>query len=182
MMQEIWKPVPDFEGRYEVSSLGRFKALARQLVYKDGRTGMLKERMIKGSLMSVGYLIMSFDTSRKQLAHRVVAETFLGPKEYRTTVNHLDGNKTNNAVTNLEWATYKENNNHARKTGLNKQHGMNCNLHKHSDQFIQSVRNVYEKYPMTYVELGNLFGLTGAHARQIVLLETRAIPTPLMLE
>lgn len=181
-MQEIWKPVPNFEGRYEVSSLGRFKALARTIMYRDGRTGALKESMIKGSLGATGYITVSFDTACKRLAHRVVAETFLGKQEYRTTVNHLDGNKTNNAVSNLEWASYTENNVHARKTGLNKQHGMNCNLHKHSDQFIQAIRNVYGKYPMTYVELGNLFGLTGAHARQIVLLETRAVPTLLMLE
>jgi hypothetical protein len=178
-MQEIWKPVTDFEGRYEVSSLGRFKSLAREIVYKDGRTGELKESLIKGSLGATGYITVSFDTSCKRLAHRVVAEAFLEKQDYRTTVNHLDGNKTNNAVANLEWASYKENNVHARKSGLNKQHGMDCNLHKYSDQFIQSVRNVYAKYPMTYVELGGLFGLTGAHARQIVLLETRIVPTAL---
>lgn len=172
-MHEIWKPVPGFEGRYEVSSLGRFKALKREIVYKDGRRGVLSEKMIRGSLNLTGYYTVSFDTKIKRLAHRVVAEAFFGVPEYRKTVNHKDGDKTNNCVENLEWASYKDNNTHARQIGLNKQHGEKSNLHKYSDQFIEAVRNVHEKYKPNYEELGKLFGLTGAHARQIVLLETR---------
>ena len=177
MTTEIWKPVVGFEARYEVSSLGRFKALARKIYYVDGRQGSLPERIIRGSLMNAGYISVTFDSKARRLAHQVVAESFLGSAEYRQTVNHKDGNKTNNCIENLEWATYKENNIHARKTGLNKQHGEKSNLHKYSDQFIQSVRNVYALYAPTYECLGQLFGLTGAHARQIVLYETRITET-----
>lgn len=172
-MHEVWKPVPGFEGRYEVSSLGRFKSLKREIVYTDGRRGVLPERMIRGSLGNNGYYTVIFDTKTKRLAHRVVAEAFFGVPEYRQTVNHKDGDKTNNCVENLEWASYKENNTHARQSGLNKQHGEKSNLHKHSDQFIAAVRNVYQKYRPNYEELGALFGLTGTHARQIVLFQTR---------
>jgi hypothetical protein len=172
-MNEIWKPVIGFEGRYEVSSLGRFKALTRQIYYKDGRVGNLKERMIKGSIMNNGYLVVSLDSHTKRLAHQLVLEAFAGVPEYKQTVNHKDGNKLNNCVDNLEWASYKENNIHARKTGLNKQHGENCNLHKYSDQFISAVRNVHSAYNPSYEDLGRLFGLTGCHARQIVLYKTR---------
>ena len=173
MMQEIWKSVVGFEGRYEVSSLGRFKALSRQIVYKDGRTGWLKEKMVKGCIGNHGYYIMSFDTKHKKLAHRAVAEAFFGEPDYRITVNHKDGNKINNCIENLEWATFKENNVHARNTNLNNQHGKNCNLTKYTDQFIDSIRNVYAKYNPNYEELGKLFGITGCHARQIVLHLTR---------
>lgn len=176
-MVEEWKPVPGFEGKYEVSSFGRFKSLERDLIYSDGRKGRLKESLIKGSLGNAGYLIISLDTKHKQLAHRIVARAFLGEPEYRTTVNHKDGNKTNNRVDNLEWATYQQNNIHARKTGLNKQHGENTNLSKHSDRFIQAVRNVHNKYNPTYVELGELFGISDYHARQIVLFLTRKTQT-----
>ena len=176
-MEEIWKPVVGFEGRYEVSSFGRMKALAREIKYKDGRVGHKKEQMIKGSLINPGYLIVSLDTKTKKLIHRVVAEAFLEETEYKKTVNHKDGNKLNNNVENLEWATYKENNDHARQTKLNNQHGQNNNLHKYSDQFIDSIRNVYQKYKPQYEELGRLFGITGCHARQIVLYQTRKKPT-----
>lgn len=174
MTTEIWKPVVGFEARYQVSSLGRFKALARKIYYVDGRQGNLPERFIRGSLMNAGYISVSFDSKARRLAHQVVAEAFLGSCEYRQTVNHKDGNKTNNCVENLEWATYKENNTHARNTGLNNQHGEKNNLHKYSDQFIQSVRNVYCAYSPTYKYLGQLFGLDDYHVRQIVLYETRA--------
>lgn len=170
---EVWKPVVGYEGRYEVSSLGRIKALARNIHYKDGRVGSLEERLLKGTLTKTGYFIVSFDSKKKKFIHQVVAEAFLGVPEYKLTVNHKDGNKTNNTLENIEWNTYKQNNDHARETGLNKQHGMNCNLSKHSDQFIDAVRNVYQKYKPSYAELGKLFGLTGCHARQIVLYETR---------
>lgn len=172
-MDEIWKPVVGFEGRYEVSSLGRFKALARPIKYKDGRQGFLNEKFIKGSIVNTGYIAVSFDTKTRKFAHQVVAEAFLGASLYRQTVNHKDGNKTNNCVSNLEWATYKQNNDHARARGLNNQHGERTNLSKYSDQFIDAVRNVHAKYSPNYDELGALFGLTGCHARQIVLRLTR---------
>ena len=176
-MQEIWKPIAGLEGRYEVSSFGRFKALSRVIQYKDGRQGLLKERMIKGSTLNVGYILVSFDSKIRRLAHQVVAETFLGASEYKQTVNHKNGIKNDNRVENLEWATYKQNNDHARAMGLNNQHGEHTNLSKYSDQFIEAVRKVHAKYSPSYQELGVLFGLTGCHTRQIVLNLTRKKPT-----
>jgi len=175
---EIWKPVIGFEGRYEVSSFGRFKALSRDITYSDGRKGKLKEKLIKGSIGSHGYITISFDTKHKKLAHQVVARAFLGDPEYKQVVNHKDGNKKNNHIDNLEWSTYKQNNNHARENLLNKQHGENCNLSKHSDRFIEAVRNVHSKYNPSFEELGRIFGITGTHARQIVLFLTRKKTSP----
>lgn len=176
-MEEVWKPIAGFEERYEVSTLGRFRGLPREIVYKDGRRGTLKGGPIKGSLGSNGYLSIALDTKTRKLAHRLVAETFLVVTEYRATVNHKDGNKLNNRLDNLEWATYGENNAHARSQGLNSQHGERSNLAKHSDKFIEAVRNVHAKYEPTWEELAKLFGITGAHARQIVLRQTRAKST-----
>jgi len=178
-MEETWKPVVGFENRYEVSSKGRFKALARSIIYNDGRKGKLKEKLLKGSIGKHGYVVVSFDSKTKCLAHRVVAEAFFGTQEYRITVNHKDGNKTNNCVENLEWATYAENNHHARNAKLNNQHGEKTNFSKYTDQFIDSIRNVYAEYKPTYEKLGQMFGITGCHARQIVLFQTRKKKTVL---
>jgi len=176
-MDEIWKPVAGFESRYQVSSFGKFKALERETILPNGKKIRLKERLIKGSRMKIGYISVTLDSKTRRYAHQIVAEAFLPINEYKQTVNHKDGNKTNNRVDNLEWHTYKENNNHARETSLNKQHGEKCNLSKHSDQFIDAVRNVHAKYKPNYEELGKMFGLTGCHARQIVLHLTRAKKT-----
>ena len=176
-MVEEWKPIAGFEGRYEVSNYGNFRGLPRTISYKDGRSGMLKGGPIRGARNADGYLCVTLDTIAKRLAHRLVAEAFLGSQEFRRTVNHKDGNKANNHVSNLEWATYGQNNAHARQTGLNCQHGENSNLAKYSDQFIEAVRRVHTKFSPSWKELGHLFGLTGAHARQIVLRQTRTKPT-----
>ena len=167
-MQETWKPIEGFEGRYEVSSFGRFKGLSRPLIYKDGRKGSLNEKMIKGSLGNHGYYSITFDSKITKLAHRVVAETFLGKQEYRLTVNHKDGVKTNNAVDNLEWATFKENNDHARNTGLCNQHGNDTNLTKFSEQLVAALKKVSDKYHTTAQDLAEMFGMSKSHVYEIL--------------
>lgn len=174
-----WRDVPSTGGLLQVSSDGRVRRKARPLVYSDGRKGTLPAADLRSTPQATGYLAVSFSGS-KLLVHRLVAETFLPQPEVvfaKNTVNHKDGDKRNNAVHNLEWASYRQNNTHARDVGLNKQHGERTNLSKYSDQFIAAVRNVHAKYNPTYEELGALFGLTGCHARQIVLRLTRAKET-----
>lgn len=178
-MDEIWKPVGSLGGALEASSLGRIRRLARPLIYKDGRRGTLKPGVLNGAVAAVGYRVVSFG-SQKLYVHRLVAEAFHGAPQadmaYKT-VNHINGDKLDNRPENLEWATHKANAAHARKTGLNNQHGERCNLVKHSDQFIQAVRNVHAEYKPSYKKLAQLFGLRGGHVGQIVKGQTRAKPT-----
>ena len=178
-MEEIWKPVESLSGALEVSSFGRVRRIARPLIYKDGRSGMLKSGLLSGSVGNNGYHVVSFGEG-KYLVHRLVAEAFHGSPQadmvYKT-VNHLNGDKLDNRPENLEWASHKSNNDHARTTGLNKQHGERSNIAKHSDQFIQAVRNVHAAYKPSYAELGRLFGLRDGHVGQIIKGQTRAKPT-----
>ena len=104
---ENWKAVNGYEGLYEVSDKGRVKGLKRN-------------RILKNIVDSLGYVRVSLCKENKIKAHkihRLVAEHFLKPSEYKI-VNHIDGNKENNSVENLEWCSHSANRKHACDTGL----------------------------------------------------------------
>ncbi|MEG1402888.1 NUMOD4 domain-containing protein [Bacteroides sp.] len=100
---EVWKDIQGYEGLYQVSNLGRVKTLPR----KYGT-----ERIRKPAIEKNGYLqlLLCKDGVRKNyFVHRIVAEAFiLNPNNY-PTVNHIDKNKLNNQVPNLEWMTFEQN-------------------------------------------------------------------------
>lgn len=112
---EEWRPVQEFEGVYEISSLGRVR---RVVSCMGGTAGTILRPWISGA----GYLYVGLRLPgrRKRVGvHRLVAVAFLGqPTPERPEVNHLDGDKTNNAVGNLEWVSHGENHKHAYRTGL----------------------------------------------------------------
>lgn len=122
-MKEIWKPVKDFEGMYEVSNTGKVKSIKRSITTSSGRILPIPERILSGSKDTKGYLQVEFKKNGKRhiyFTHRLVAEAFLELKEGKNQVNHKDGNKLNNSVENLEWVTCQENIIHAWKNNLNK--------------------------------------------------------------
>ena len=107
---ELWKPVPDYEG-YHVSNFGRIKR-----IYKNGKLKILNPTLIRKGYPRV---CLCKDNQKKTfLVHRLVAKTFIPNPENKPQVNHLDGCKLNNHVSNLEWATQSENMRHAYDTGL----------------------------------------------------------------
>ena len=119
---EIWKPIKGFEGLYEVSNLGRIKALKRKKNCNKG-WGWVKEHIMKQTTANSEYyrvpLTNKEHIKKYYLVHRLVAIAFIpNPKEL-PQVNHIDGNKLNSKVENLEWCTRQENIRHAYKIGLN---------------------------------------------------------------
>lgn len=125
---ENWKPVVGYEGRYEVSDLGRVRSLGR--IYANGSyEGYWKERIaiIAPFTTTDGYhrlclATKGFEKGKKYPVHVLVAKAFVHNPEPTTKiqVNHIDGVKKNNTAGNLEWMTCSENNLHAFRTGLNK--------------------------------------------------------------
>lgn len=116
-MNEIWKEVKNYEGKYLVSNKGRVRSLERKA--SDGRR--VREKMLKQTLGKCPYIssmLVGNGKNKRIYIHRLVAEAFLEEKPGRLIVNHLDGNKLNNNVNNLEWCTTKENNAHAIDNGL----------------------------------------------------------------
>ena len=135
-----------YEGLYQVSNLGRIKSLPR-----NGT--ILKERILKENLSNKGYYMVVLSKNnipKKKLIHRIVAQTFIPNPYNKGTVNHIDGNKLNNKVENLEWCTIKENNIHARKNGLTNDYGSNNKLSKFSNEEIKFIRENYIKNDKEY--------------------------------
>ena len=118
---EIWKDIPNYEGYYQASNLGRIKSLLFQNNLnnkKYKREKILKPKLTKDNCSRVE--LWKDGKHKTYLTYRLVALTFLGKPEEGMTVNHKDGNRLNNNIDNLEWCTRKENIQHAYRTGLYK--------------------------------------------------------------
>jgi hypothetical protein len=125
-----------------------------------------------------GYPSVNLTLRGRICVHTLVAEAFIGPRPHNArTVNHKDGDKHNNAAENLEWASYAENNRHARLTKLNRQHGENCNLSEFGDDTVDAIRLLWPTSRFTQKELGVLFGMSEGHVYEIVSGKSRRQPT-----
>lgn len=137
IVHEEWRPVVGFEGKFEVSSLGRVKALAHSVSHWCGRQIAKPERVIKQSKHSGGYSVVSLRDSKKHFVHRLVMQAFAGdaPREMGD-VNHIDGDKQNNRLDNLEYCDRKHNVRHAIATGLQDNGGESNGMNKYPTESI----------------------------------------------
>jgi len=116
----IWRDIKNFENRYQVSSCGK----VRSLDFKDSLGRTRKGRILKLQLDRRGYPRVRLSINNRKFSyriHRLVATAFIPNTENKPQVNHIDGDKTNNSVKNLEWVTNLENMRHSISTGLYKE-------------------------------------------------------------
>ncbi|MNQ86769.1 NUMOD4 motif protein [compost metagenome] len=170
MEQEVWKDIEGFEGMYQISNLGRVKSLARHYNRED--------RVIKGNPNKQYYLQVQLYKDRKRhvyLVHRLVMQAFEpidNPSEM--AVNHKDFNVQNNTLSNLEWCTTAENNQHywdnaVLSERLATPRGETHHLAVLTEEKVKEIRRLYEENIVTNKsELGRMFGCRENTIRQIL--------------
>ena len=150
-MNEIWKDVDGFNGFYQVSNLGRVKSVNKIRKLHKTQDGYYKVRLQHG------------DVDKTCRVHRLVAEAFIPNLHNKETVNHIDGNKENNHVTNLEWNDRHEQLQHAYDLNLKKadKGSSNCNAAL-TDEQVREIRKVYVRQSKEFgtVALGRKYGVS----------------------
>lgn len=113
-MNEEWRDIKGYEGLYQVSNYGRVRSVARIVTWKNNQLKSYKSRIMKVRQKNGYYTVSLYKdfNSRDIRVHRLVGEAFIPNPENLPFINHIDENKLNNRVENLEWCTRQYNNNY----------------------------------------------------------------------
>jgi len=169
---EQWYDIPEYKGLYQVSTLSRFKSLSRVVKHSFGGNKTIRERIMTQGIDSKGYYRVFFTVlgiTKMKLTHRLIANTFIPNPENKPEVNHKDGNKLNNHISNLEWNTCKENINHAIRTKLNiAAKGINTGSCKLTEKEVLEIRFKYKNKLGSLRSLAYEYSVSYPTARSIV--------------
>jgi len=151
MHEEIWRDIKGYEGFFQISNKGRVKSLARV----DRRGHRVKERILKHHTSRNGYHRVGLNKNGKypiKYIHRLISEAFIPNPENKPQINHIDGNKLNNKIDNLEWVTSKQNCIHARDNRLS-------SIAKINMEIASQIREMYYTKMYSHDQLAKLFKL-----------------------
>lgn len=164
----MWKPIHGFEGRYEVSDDGQVRSMDTIQHRKDGKTYHTRGRLMKQTITigrgtaenPSGYSVVNLRKpgyTRVFPVHLLVAKAFIPNELCLPTVNHIDGNKQNNCVSNLEWASYSDNNTHALRSHLRAPRGTPVSQYTVSGEYVATYNSTCEASRQTGITHMNIF-------------------------
>lgn len=168
---EVWKDIPDYEGYYQVSNMGRVRSLDRHYYDKNGIKYRKTGRILTIRQNPKGYSIVFLfknDNRQCKTLHSIVMRTFVGDRPSPDSqINHIDCNKQNNCVSNLEYCTGKENVQHAVKNNLlRSSKGSANNLAKLNEDDVLVILERLMKNESTF-SIGESYGVKRGAIRDI---------------
>lgn len=171
MGNRVWKSIKGFEGFYEVSNDGLIKSLDREVPYRIvGLKMKIKGKMLTPVKDGYGYpfvVLQKYGYKKTKKVHQLVAETFIEKPGIEYQVNHIDGNKENNFVGNLEYVTPKENTIHAINV-LGKVRAKETHWkHKITLFQVEEMRRLYKTGKYSQKDLAEKYGIHRGHLSKI---------------
>lgn len=146
----IWVDIIEYEGFYKINKNGDVLSIKNNII--------LKQRVYKGYLT---IKLSKNNIKKSYVTHRLIAIHFINNDEGKECINHIDGNKLNNNINNLEWCTVHENNKHALINGLNK------NKSKLTYEDVLEIRNLLNNTNMTLMEISIIYGVCNQQISKI---------------
>ena len=175
MTVEEWRPVKGYEDWYSVSSFGRVKCIF-DFPYKGFGSRLYKDKMIidfdtvrTTTYMRVGLTNPLTNTRKTHNVHRLMLEAFVPNDDNKPYINHIDGNKHNNLLSNLEWCTASENTKHAWDNNLcTRLEGEDANHSKYTEDLVYQVLDLYYNDLETCHTIAKIVKIHAGYVRYIV--------------